>query len=162
VRSQLSVNDQCGRQQTKCQNVPLLKRIIQPAAPAGQQHNRVGEVLLQPGDKFAPLVNVVDQGLSVTHYTLKHNNRGLRSMTKRRLSSIGSHHEKITKNFSCATIPISQCDLSSLSEEFTEEEVKAAVDNTASDKALGSDGYTGASFKAYWSTTKTDLMAIIN
>jgi hypothetical protein len=71
VRSQLSVNDQCGRQQTKCQNVPLLKRIIQPAAPAGQQHNRVGEVLLQPGDKFAPLVNVVDQGLSVTHYTPK-------------------------------------------------------------------------------------------
>jgi hypothetical protein len=38
---------------------------------AGQQHNRVGEVLLQPGDKFVPQVNVVDQGLSVTHYTPK-------------------------------------------------------------------------------------------
>jgi hypothetical protein len=35
-----------------------------------------------------------------------------------------------------------------------EEKVKAAVDNTASDKALGSDGYTGASFKAYGAQPK--------
>jgi hypothetical protein len=28
-------------------------------------------VLLQPGDKFVPQVNIVDQGLSVTHYTPK-------------------------------------------------------------------------------------------
>jgi hypothetical protein len=45
---------------------------------------------------------------------------------------------------------------------FTEEEVKAVVDNTACDKAPGPDGYTGAFFKACWSTIKGDIMAVIN
>jgi hypothetical protein len=43
-----------------------------------------------------------------------------------------------------------------------EEDVNAAVDNTASDKAPGPDGFTGAFFKACWSIIKIDVMAVIN
>jgi hypothetical protein len=60
-----------GNMHTKCQNSPLLERIIQPAVGQASSTIRAGEVLLQPGDKFVPQVNIVDQGLSVTHYTPK-------------------------------------------------------------------------------------------
>jgi hypothetical protein len=90
---------------------------------------------------------------------------GSRSMIKRRPSSItkiinrGPPH---SKTFNWATIPTPQCDLVGLSEPFTEEEVKAAVDNTASDKAPGPDGFSGAFFKACWNTIKADVMSVIH
>ena len=41
-------------------------------------------------------------------------------------------------------------DLTSLEEQFTEEEVLAVVQDIATDKAPGPDGYIGAFFKASW------------
>jgi hypothetical protein len=67
-----------------------------------------------------------------------------------------------TKNFNWTTIPMPQCDLAGLSEPFTEEDVKATVNNTASDKAPGLDGFSGAFFKACWNTIKVDIMADVN
>ena len=67
-----------------------------------------------------------------------------------------------TTNFNWSTIPVPQCDLSGLDAAFSEEEVKAAVDSTASDKAPGPDGFTGAFFKSCWSIVKADVMAVIN
>jgi hypothetical protein len=40
--------------------------------------------------------------------------------------------------------------------------VKDAVDGTASDKAQGSDGFSGAFFKYCWSTIKVGVMVVIN
>jgi hypothetical protein len=54
------------------------------------------------------------------------------------------------------------CDLNGLEDAFSEEEVKNAIDNTASDKAPGPDGFTRAFFKACWSTIKIDILAVIN
>jgi hypothetical protein len=54
------------------------------------------------------------------------------------------------------------CDLATLSEPFTEDEVKTAIGNTASDKAPGPDGFLGAFFKKCWNTIKIDVMAVIN
>jgi hypothetical protein len=43
-----------------------------------------------------------------------------------------------------------------------EEEVKAADDETTSDKSSGPEGFTGAFFKACWITIIVDIMAVIN
>jgi hypothetical protein len=61
-----------------------------------------------------------------------------------------------------ATIPPSPCDLSDLDAPFLEDEVKAAIDNSASDKAPGLDGFTGAFFKACWDIIKGDILAVAN
>ena len=45
---------------------------------------------------------------------------------------------------------------------FTEEEVKDAINKTASDKAPGPDGFTGAFFKSCWNIIKVDIMAVVN
>jgi mannosylglycoprotein endo-beta-mannosidase len=94
---------------------------------------------------------------------LKHNNGWVTEHDQKK-NIIHSHFTRIvkrgpprTKNFNWITIPTG-----GLSEPFSEEEVKAAVENTASDKALGPDGYLGDFFKARWKTVKTDLMAVIN
>jgi hypothetical protein len=99
---------------------------------------------------------------------LKHNNGWVTEHDQKR-SIIQNHVKKIitrgplrTKNFNWATIPTPLCDLSGLSEPSTEEEVKAAVDNTACDKAPGPDGFSGAFFKKCWNTIKMDIMVVIN
>jgi hypothetical protein len=67
-----------------------------------------------------------------------------------------------TKNFNWTTILMPQCDLAGLSGPFTEADFKATVNNTASDKAPGPDGFSGAFFKACWNTIKVDIMADVN
>ena len=67
-----------------------------------------------------------------------------------------------TIDFNWETIPVPQCDLSELDALFTEEEVKEAINKTASDKAPGPDGFTGAFFKSCWNIIKMDIMAMIN
>jgi hypothetical protein len=52
--------------------------------------------------------------------------------------------------------------LSGLDAPFSEEEVKAVVDNTASDKAPGPDGFTGAFFKSCWGIIKGDILAVVS
>jgi hypothetical protein len=99
---------------------------------------------------------------------LKHNNGWVTEHNQKK-SIIHNHFKSIikrgpprSKNFNWTTIPSIQCDLSLLSGEFTEEEVKAAVDGTACDKAPGPDGFTGAFFKPCWGTIKDDVMAVVN
>ena len=84
-------------------------------------------------------------------------------------SIIHDHFKAIIKkgapraiNFSWSTIPVPQCDLSGMDMAVSEEEVKVAVDNTASDKAPGPDGFTGAFYKSCWSIGKMDIMIVIN
>jgi hypothetical protein len=100
-------------------------------------------------------------------HRLKHNN-GWVTEHDHKKAIIHSHFKTIikrgpprTKNFNWATIPTPQCDLAGLSETFLAEEVKAAVNNTASDKAPGPDGFSGAFFKTCWDTIKVDIMAVI-
>jgi mannosylglycoprotein endo-beta-mannosidase len=101
-------------------------------------------------------------------HRLKHNN-GWVTEHEQKKAIIQNHFKKIIKkgpprekNFNWANIPTPQCDLGALGDPFTEEEAKAAVDRTASDKAPGPDGFTGAFFKASWDTIKGDIMAVIN
>jgi hypothetical protein len=52
--------------------------------------------------------------------------------------------------------------LQSLGDPFSKEEVKFAIQDMPSDKALGPDGFTGASFKSCWDIIKRDLMRVID
>jgi hypothetical protein len=61
-----------------------------------------------------------------------------------------------------AAIPPTTYDLSGLDAPFLEDEVKAAIDNSPSDKAPGPDGFTGAFFKACWDIIKGDILAVVN
>jgi hypothetical protein len=99
---------------------------------------------------------------------LKNNNGWVTEHGKTK-DNIHSHFKKIikrglacTNNFNWAIIPTPMCDLATLSEPFTEDEVKTAIGNTASDKAPGPDGFLGAFFKKCWNTIKIDVMAVIN
>jgi exonuclease III len=101
-------------------------------------------------------------------HRLKHNNGWVTEHAQKK-EIIHSHFEAVIKkgpprsyNINWSSIPTTQCDLSELDAPFTEEEVKLAVDNTASDKAPGPDGFTGAFFKTCWNTIKGDIMAVIN
>jgi hypothetical protein len=49
-----------------------------------------------------------------------------------------------------------------LEEEFTEEEVKAVINDIAADKAPGPDGYIGVFLKRSWTVIKEDVMAELN
>jgi hypothetical protein len=96
---------------------------------------------------------------------LKHNNGWVTEHDQKK-NIIRKHFTKIikggpprSKNFNWTTIPTPQCDLGRLSEPFSEEEVKAVVENTACDKAPGPNGFSGAFFKACWNTIKTDVMS---
>jgi hypothetical protein len=100
-------------------------------------------------------------------HRLKHNNGWVTNHDQKK-EIIHEHFKKIikkgsprTKNFNWATIPTPTCDLSNLDAPFTEEEVKAAVDRTACDKAPGPDGFTGDFFKGCWNIIKADIMAVI-
>ena len=65
------------------------------------------------------------------------------------------------RDFNWSNINFPLCDLSSLANDLTEEEVHNAVKALPSDKAPGPDGFTGLFFKACWSTIKVDLMRVI-
>lgn len=53
-------------------------------------------------------------------------------------------------------------DLRLLEENFTEEEVLAVINEMASDKAPGPDGYIGAFFISAWQVIKGDILAAVN
>ena len=100
-------------------------------------------------------------------HRLKHNNGWVTAHNQKK-DIIQDHFKAIIKkapprniNFNWAAIPTPACDLSDLALPFSEEEVKAAVDKTAGDKAPGPDGFTGAFFKACWPIVKGDIMAVI-
>ena len=77
-------------------------------------------------------------------------------------SSVTKRGPPRTQNINWEAVPSPHCDLGGLDLPFTEEEVKAAVDDTACDKAPGPDGFTCAFFKGCWATIKDDVMAVIN
>ena len=53
-------------------------------------------------------------------------------------------------------------DLAHLEDMFSEDEVKAVIDDLAADKAPGPDGFVGIFFKKSWSVIKGDIMAALN
>ena len=59
-------------------------------------------------------------------------------------------------------IPVPTGDLTELGAAFTEEEVKKAIFDLPSDKAPGSDGYSGAFFKECWEIIKDDVLLATN
>jgi hypothetical protein len=62
------------------------------------------------------------------------------------INSFGQPHQRdLTLNW--AELGLPKMDLSHLKEEFTDEEVHAAIQDLASDKAPGPDGYVGIFFK---------------
>jgi hypothetical protein len=54
-----------------------------------------------------------------------------------------------------------QYNLSSLYMPFTEEEIKKYIDLLSTDKAPGSDGFTGTFFKSCWDIIKHDVMEAV-
>jgi hypothetical protein len=66
-----------------------------------------------------------------------------------------------THDFNWEVLYFDRPDLQSLSDPFTEEEVKQAINQMPSDKAPGPDGYTGAFFKKCWDIIRGDLMRVI-
>ena len=67
-----------------------------------------------------------------------------------------------TSDINWSIIPQPLCDFSHLGDDFTEGEIKGAVFGSASDKAPGPDGFTGAFFKSCWDIIKADLVAVVN
>jgi hypothetical protein len=65
------------------------------------------------------------------------------------------------RDFNWDSMQFQQCDLSSLADEFTENEVHDAIMALPSDKAPGLDGFTGLFFKYCWHIIKEDLMKVI-
>lgn len=65
-------------------------------------------------------------------------------------------------DFYWPALSLQSSDLSHLDTPFTEEEVLAAINNIPPDKAPGPDGYTGAFFRACWTTVKGDLMTAMH
>ena len=67
-----------------------------------------------------------------------------------------------TSDINWSIIPQPLCDFSHLGDDFSEGEIKGAVFRSASDKAPGPDGFTGAFFKSCWDIIKADLVAVVN
>jgi hypothetical protein len=67
-----------------------------------------------------------------------------------------------SRDFNWGSLHLPKCDLSSLADDFTKEEVHGAIRALPSEKAPGPDGFTGVFFKACWGTIKEDLMKVIN
>jgi hypothetical protein len=67
-----------------------------------------------------------------------------------------------SNDFNWEELNFATTDLHSLGDPFTEEEVKCAIDQMPSDKALGPDGFTGMFFKRCWGIIKGDLMRVIH
>jgi hypothetical protein len=66
------------------------------------------------------------------------------------------------RDFNWERLDFPTCDLASLGDEFTEEEVLAAIKSLPFDKALGPDGFTGLFFKTCSGTIKDDILRVIH
>jgi hypothetical protein len=66
-------------------------------------------------------------------------------------------HWHATINWSELHIPVLQ--ENSVDAPFSEEEIKQAIDDLPSEKALGLDGFTGTFYRACWGIIKQDVMA---
>lgn len=66
------------------------------------------------------------------------------------------------KDFNWDELNIESHELIELEATITEEEVRAAIFEMPSDKAFGTDGFTGAFFKRCWITIKHDIMRVIH
>ena len=86
---------------------------------------------------------------------------GKQVLVKNHFSQVLGRGSPSSKDFIWEALRFPVCDLSSLGDAFTEEEVLSAIKSMPSDKAPGPDGYTGAFFKACWPTIKTDVMRAI-
>jgi hypothetical protein len=60
------------------------------------------------------------------------------------------------------TLGLRHHDLSSLDPQFSEQEIKRAIDLLTTDKAPGPDGFTGLFFRTCWSIIKGDVIRATN
>ena len=60
------------------------------------------------------------------------------------------------------TLQLQRRQLQHLDQPFSEDEVRAVVDDIEADKAPGPDGFIGAFYKASWSVIKHDVLAAVN
>ena len=75
-------------------------------------------------------------------------------------SHFGSSAGRIT-SLNWQALGLQRHDLAHLEAEFSEEEVKAVIDDLAADKAPGPDGFISIFFKKSWLTIKEDIMAAL-
>jgi hypothetical protein len=87
---------------------------------------------------------------------------GKESLTKSHFSTVMGKGPPRLRNFSWAGMVFPPTDLEDLGESFSELEVLAAIKSMRSDKAPGSDGFTGAFYKACWETIKHDVMRVVH
>ena len=76
--------------------------------------------------------------------------------------AIFSKGQRRTKDFNWEALHFDDCNLSSLGDNFSEDEVLTAISQLPGDKAPGPDGFTGSFFKSCWETIKVDMMCAIN
>jgi hypothetical protein len=158
-------------QETRDLRARLKRRIIGLAAPERTRKRQASRItILKEGDANTRFFHLRMNARRRKNHILrlKHNNGWVTEHDQKK-AIIHNHFNKIikrgpprTKKFNWNVILRPVCDLSGLTTPFMKEEVKAAVDNTACDKAPGPDGYTCAFFKACWNTIKGDIMAVIN
>jgi hypothetical protein len=66
-----------------------------------------------------------------------------------------------TISFNWSALDLSTPNLAGLDDPFSEDEVKKAILEMPSDKALDPDGFNGKFFKVCWEIIKVDVMAVI-
>ena len=77
-------------------------------------------------------------------------------------SSLFGHPPERTTSLNWEAIGLQHHDLAHLEDEFTEEEIKAIVDDIAAEKAPGPDGYIGVFLKSSWQVIKSDILLALN
>jgi hypothetical protein len=95
-------------------------------------------------------------------HRLKHNNGWIVNHQHKKTIIQNHFGAQRNSNINWSNIPVPDCDLDDIAGDFSEEEVKGAIFGSASEKALGLDGFTGAFYKACWDIVKPEIMHVIH
>jgi hypothetical protein len=87
---------------------------------------------------------------------------GKEGLIKDHLSSVMGKGPPRHRDFNWERLSFPTCDLASLGDDFSEEEVLAEIKSLPCDKAPGLDGFTGLFFKSCWGTIKEDILRVIH
>jgi mannosylglycoprotein endo-beta-mannosidase len=87
--------------------------------------------------------------------------RAKEQVVQTHFQSVMSKGDTSSVDFNWDAINLQESNLSTLGDAFSKDEVRNAINQMPSDKALGPDGFTGIFFKKCWGIIKDDIMKVI-